>query len=747
MAPTPIDNPFANTADANMSTARLAKLRRVAADTNTSFIAGAGADTQNDVGSRGLLEYALPPYVAADNETLLLITPKTIQIHCNLSAWAGALQPVLDAGGYDADSIPASDEPSLSELHAHVPSPQWSEEATLDFKLEVTRTMLEAASRDATSVLAGGAPLSTAVKKWPLLRAVNLHLGGASAVPSWDAAMAPVDEPDNKGAKGLALAMRSIDMAALQPNGWAGLAISSVCAGFGALSNKMCSLHDAYDRGEISEKGLTDIAHKASLGRCTAASADNSPPEGAEALLGSGISGVWAGIRSSKCGQEASKKRPIRMSGPGSTPALHMVARFIDPSGTGVGVGRTIFLSNGRAPHHWQHRVFSDGEVFDPIVEDDVPEVDRSDETLRLITLYGILTKAVSDAAATTAIPSSSPTQESLTEALIARLTEARDEHGLLPKNFDLKSNATMTVTRVLAPRAGGATDEEEEAKAIESVPSHWCLHRISARLENVPSIRWKPDAEGCILFEETYSIDGRGGYTTLTEGVPLLSCWPAEGAEESESRQVRGAVESNAVCTKLDQMVERLRAGEHHVLQALAVEPQEDVVVLTSNPWLPIIRGDLRLFTGGIAIDTGQHGPHTLPFRFHLAAMATQNLHHPTQPALILLRQKPDSHGYGPIALLPTNPGDATPVEKDPDTNEPPMRTLSLAIVVPPRSTLAKGLDLILPIWRQLCSDCKVPLDEIPMPPAEFIKPLDVLSRAEAAGLGMQAKETGVIV
>ena len=168
---------------------------------------------------------------------------------------------------------------------------------------------------------------------------------------------------------------------------------------------------------------------------------------------------------------------------------------------------------------------------------------------------------------------------------------------------------------------------------------------------------------------------------------------------------------------------------------------------MLTSNPWLPIIRGDLRLFTGGIAIDTGQHGPHTLPFRFHLAAMATQNLHHPTQPALILLRQKPDSHGYGPVALLPTNPGDATPVEKDPDTNEPPMRTLSLAIVVPPRSTLAKGLDLILPIWRQLCSDCKVPLDEIPMPPAEFIKPLDVLSRAEAAGLGMQAKEAGVIV
>jgi hypothetical protein len=35
--------------------------------------------------------------------------------------------------------------------------------------------------------------------------------------------------------------------------------------------------------------------------------------------------------------------------------------------GSGLSVARTIFLSNGRLPHHWQHRVFSDGEVRTPM--------------------------------------------------------------------------------------------------------------------------------------------------------------------------------------------------------------------------------------------------------------------------------------------------------------------------------------------------------------------------------------------
>ena len=51
---------------------------------------------------------------------------------------------------------------------------------------------------------------------------------------------------------------------------------------------------------------------------------------------------------------------------------MRPIARLADPAGSAVSCARTVLLSNGRVPHHWQHRVFSDGEVFDPIVEDDV---------------------------------------------------------------------------------------------------------------------------------------------------------------------------------------------------------------------------------------------------------------------------------------------------------------------------------------------------------------------------------------
>ena len=43
-------------------------------------------------------------------------------------------------------------------------------------------------------------------------------------------------------------------------------------------------------------------------------------------------------------------------------------ARLADPMGSGLSVARTVFLSNGRLPHHWQHRVFSDGEVRSPLM-------------------------------------------------------------------------------------------------------------------------------------------------------------------------------------------------------------------------------------------------------------------------------------------------------------------------------------------------------------------------------------------
>ena len=73
------------------------------------------------------------------------------------------------------------------------------------------------------------------------------------------------------------------------------------------------------------------------------------------------------------------------MAGVASNAALHLTARGRPAAGRGGGAD--ALLSNGKVLHHWQHRVFSDGEVFDPIVEDEVPAVERAPETLRLVLL------------------------------------------------------------------------------------------------------------------------------------------------------------------------------------------------------------------------------------------------------------------------------------------------------------------------------------------------------------------------
>lgn len=141
------------------------------------------------------------------------------------------------------------------------------------------------------------------------------------------------------------------------------------------------------------------------------------------------------------------------------------------------------------------------------------------------------------------------------------------------------------------------------------------------------------------------------------------------------------------------------MRAGEHHVLQTLCAEPQP-AIVLTSSCWMPVLRGELRLFAGGISFETEHHGPHTLPFRIHLAAVGVYRLDDTTTPGLLMLRQKPDAHGYGPIALLPEQPGGRDTVDLD----APPLRTLSLALVIPPRSHLQRALvDTVWPLWETL--------------------------------------------
>lgn len=139
--------------------------------------------------------------------------------------------------------------------------------------------------------------------------------------------------------------------------------------------------------------------------------------------------------------------------------------------------------------------------------------------------------------------------------------------------------------------------------------------------------------------------------------------------------------------------------------------------IVLFTSPWMPLLAGELRLFSGGLAFTTERHGPHLLPFRIHLAAAAAVDMDCSRGPGLVLLRQKPDSVGYGPLSLLPPTIGGALP-----SAELPPERSLAIAIVLPPRSGLQKVMaSHVWPIWRQCFTECGVPCDTLSAPPAEF--------------------------
>mmetsp|Transcript_27113 Transcript_27113/g.69074 ORF Transcript_27113/g.69074 Transcript_27113/m.69074 type:complete len:195 (-) Transcript_27113:553-1137(-) len=181
---------------------------------------------------------------------------------------------------------------------------------------------------------------------------------------------------------------------------------------------------------------------------------------------------------------------------------------------------------------------------------------------------------------------------------------------------------------------------------------------------------------------------------------------------------------------------IERLRAGEHHVLQTLCAPPESDVVVLTDSPWLPVLRGELRLFSGGVSFTTARHGPHVLPFRIHLAAVGTLDMSASDgQRGLLLLRQKVDSHAYGPLAHLPRSFGASLPDAEALKDGTAKPRALSLAIVLPSGSSLQRAVaGVAWPLWTQLFADCRIPLDSLAAPPEEFLPALAVLQAEERA-------------
>jgi len=362
--------------------------------------------------------------------------------------------------------------------------------------------------------------------------------------------------------------------------------------------------------------------------------------------------------------------------------------------------------------------VFSDGEVFDPLVEDEVPEVDRADETCRLMQLYCLLVAGADDivAAAAAAAPKRLPAADA-TALLHAQLAKAVTA-GLLPEGAPL-AEAELRV-RLLDGRACGDT-----------VPSHWGVHTVSCRLDGAPAVGGFPEEKGALLFEDSFALDEEGAVVRLCGAVPRLLCWAADGAEESEARQVCAAVDGNLVCADLRAPIERLRAGEHHVLQTLCAPAERGAVLLTDSPWLPLVHGELRLFSGGIAFHCERHGPLLLPFRIHLAAAASVELE--SGRTLVLLRQKPDTHAYGPLAHLPRRAGGELPDIESLKEGTARPHALALALVLNPDTPLHRhATEIVWPIWKQLFTECNIACDVLTAPPKEFHAALFTLQTEE---------------
>ena len=222
-------------------------------------------------------------------------------------------------------------------------------EAALDFKLEAVVAMLQDASRDAASALAGVMALDAAVSGWPILR--TCCSGNRADLIDAPPPMPSVAEQFVRAARGVA-------SPALHANGWVGKSIAALSAGWTALLGKLSRVGDAYDRAELSEKFLSDAMVQAAVAVYSSSLVlDTSKKTGvmmkpaslasfdceAPSIDTSGC-GFWAGTRTAKALTQPSSRGRLRSCGAGQNNALHAVARLVDPYGSGLSATRTLFF-------------------------------------------------------------------------------------------------------------------------------------------------------------------------------------------------------------------------------------------------------------------------------------------------------------------------------------------------------------------------------------------------------------------
>lgn len=357
---------------------------------------------------------------------------------------------------------------------------------------------------------------------------------------------------------------------------------------------------------------------------------------------------------------ESAKPKALHSAGSDGRAALHMLVRIADCSSPdGLRASRTYFLSNGALCRHWQHRIFATGEVLEPLVEDAAgSEPPILQETARLIHGYARLcaaARAVAD--------------------LCARECPRRVDDG------EVQAAALCVLA---GPEASPPRVQLTRAAGAKGCPAEWLLHHV--KLET---------ADGKLEVEFPFVLDGVGGWQDpLQSTVPTLCCWMAHDAEAREANKVYTAIEEIALCSRPEAPVERLRAGEHSVLQVLVAEPCEGTLLFDVSVF-GSVSGEVRLFSEGLAFFSVRHGPLVVPFRIQCAAVDASHLGGGTSACrgVLSFEVHPGAVAYGPLAALG---GDGA---------------TRVALDVEPHTQLSSALERAWPHWARLFASAGIPV------------------------------------
>ena len=283
---------------------RINELAQLCQEHNVCVLAVGGADGAHDASSKLLLRLVFGDQPDLQRDGILLVTAAAVHVHCSDAAWAMSGLLASCATPAHVYCAPGSAPPGSDEAIA--------------FKLATAQRMISRFV--AAPLITGTQPL----RSWPLLRVVG------------------ADASIKAGSAAAGMAVQQL----LFSCGGGACELAS-----GRIARRWEEMLRGADR--FAEDDNVDALNEAAL----------------EPLLcrdGGDGSCVRVGTRTAALLTDEETKpsrRAARSTGRDRRNALHLVAVAGDGAVPGLRAARSCFLSNGVVPHHWQHRVFPDGEA------------------------------------------------------------------------------------------------------------------------------------------------------------------------------------------------------------------------------------------------------------------------------------------------------------------------------------------------------------------------------------------------